>query len=457
MSFLKKSVFLATIIAGIGCMTACKKFLDEKSDQHFQLLRTVTDLQALLDDYFLINQRNPSAGEVSTDDYYIADADFDKLTDFDRRKYTWVNDHQFKPGVENDWSFAYENVNKANLVLDNIDKVERNPGDETAWRIVKGHALFLRGQAFLQVAAIWAQAYDEATAATEPGIPLRLDADFNKPSVRASLKETYDRIISDLTDAASLLPVQPVHVLRPSKPAAYGLLARTYLFMRKYELSGEFANKALDIKTSLKDYNTLNTAQNPIFPFAPRFSNEEIICESQMAGSPALFFTVAKIDLGLYNSYTDNDLRKLVFFRDNSDGTYSFRGNYTGSSTLYDGVATDELYLIRAESHARQGMVSEAMNDLNTLLVTRWKIDPNTNMTTYVDQTAADADEALYIILTERRKELLMRGLRWMDLKRLNKEGADIKLQRTVKGTTYQLLPNAAAYALAIPEDVPGL
>ena len=56
--------------------------------------------------------------------------------------------------------------------------------------------------------------------------------------------------------------------------------------------------------------------------------------------------------------------------------------------------------------------------------------------------------------LKERRKELLFRGLRWSDLKRYNRDGAGISLERTVNGTTYTLPPNDLRYAIAIPEDI---
>ena len=47
-----------------------------------------------------------------------------------------------------------------------------------------------------------------------------------------------------------------------------------------------------------------------------------------------------------------------------------------------------------------------------------------------------------------------MRGLRWMDLKRLNKEGANIVLKRVTEDKEYTLLPNSNFYALPIPEDI---
>ncbi|KQM68208.1 hypothetical protein ASE74_24205 [Pedobacter sp. Leaf216] len=57
-------------------------------------------------------------------------------------------------------------------------------------------------------------------------------------------------------------------------------------------------------------------------------------------------------------------------------------------------------------------------------------------------------------ILLEGRKELLLRGLRWIDVKRLNKEGAGISFTRTSKGIVYNLLANSTGFTLPIPEQV---
>ena len=89
------------------------------------------------------------------------------------------------------------------------------------------------------------------------------------------------------------------------------------------------------------------------------------------------------------------------------------------------------------------------MADLNSLLVKRWA---NGTFTPY---TAVDAADALNQILTERRKELLYRGLRWTDLRRLNKSPATaITLTRTVNGQIYTLPPNDPRYLYAIPDNV---
>ncbi|MRG49006.1 RagB/SusD family nutrient uptake outer membrane protein [Chitinophaga sp. SYP-B3965] len=441
---MKSLLFLALLVLGTGC----EKFLNEKPDQKLVTPDQIKDLQALLDNEPLINQKIPRAAEMSADDYYLADASWNLLNEFDKRMYIWDKGNLFQAGSNGDWGNAYVNVNRANNVLFNIDKVDRVPGDQEDWNNLKGHALFLRGQAFLQVAFIWAAAYDERTADTDLGIPLRLDPDANIKTTRASLKQTYDQIISDLKMAAALLPEMPKHIIRPSKAAAYALLARTYLSMRKYPEMGTYANLSLQMKSTLKDFNSLQENPSTSFPFAPRYSNEEIITESSMLITSPLNPMTARIDSNLYASFGPNDLRKKMLFRSNGSNSYGFRGSYAGSVALFSGLATNEVYLMRAESYARAENIPAAMADLNKLLEKRFVIN------TFVPLVANTPREALRLIFAERRKELIMRGLRWMDVKRLNKEGEDIVLKRVVNNKTYVLPPNDPGYAMPIPEDV---
>jgi hypothetical protein len=57
--------------------------------------------------------------------------------------------------------------------------------------------------------------------------------------------------------------------------------------------------------------------------------------------------------------------------------------------------------------------------------------------------------------LLERRKELCFRGLRWQDLRRLNKEPEYAKtLTRKIDGITYTLPPNDPKYVFPIPPNV---
>jgi hypothetical protein len=137
-----------------------------------------------------------------------------------------------------------------------------------------------------------------------------------------------------------------------------------------------------------------------------------------------------------------------------TSGQQTFIGTYTGGTTgggiskAFGGIATDEVYLTRAECYARTGNVASAMSDLNKLMLARWKTG------TFVPFTAANAGDALAMILMERRKETPFRGLRWLDLRRLNSEGANITLTRNINGQQYTLPPNDPRYALSIPTDI---
>lgn len=441
---MKSSYILYTtillIIIATNC-SSCKKYLAAKSSKELVIPSTVEDLQSLLDNHLVINQKDPAAAEMSSDNYYLTTNDWENLSESERRIYIWEKDHVF-PIWPNQWSYAFQPLFIVNTVLNNVKNVTSSNIDNL--KNVEGQALFHRAKEFSHIAYIWSLAYDPATANTDLGIPLRLTSDFNEPSVRASVQETYDRILLDLKKAASLLPVTQIHVMRPSKAAAYGLLARVFLSMRLYDMAGKYADSALQLNDILLDYNTVDPS--PARPF-PKF-NPEVVFYTFAGNFPILSNSRAKIDSNLYQSFEENDLRKLIFFRNNNNGTYGFKGTYSGGTGGFTGIANDEIYLIKAECLARDNKVEEAMNTLNALLIKRWKTG------TFIPLSAANASEAINIILLERRKELIYRGLRWMDIKRLNKEGAGITLKRVLDGNVYILPPNDLRYALALPEDL---
>lgn len=444
---MKNNNILRIIVLITTCwsFTGCKKFLDAKPDQKLVVPSTIQDLQGILDSYLRVNQYEPSASEVSSDNYYLTDADWSGLArEVYRRMYTWKENNLFEAGT-GEWSYCYDNVFRANTVLENIDKLTVATNEKELLDNLKGQALALRARSFLKVAGIWSLAYDEESADTDLGIPLRLNSDFNLPSIRSTLRETYGRIITDLKDAIPLLSNTQVHVLRTGKAAAYALLARTYLSMRKYDEAFLYADSCLRLHDILLDYNTLNTAATyPIKQF-----NSEVILSTRMLTPSYMSNTRAKVDSILYGSYDADDLRKAAFFKSNNNGTYGFKGSYEGSASLFDGITTAEILLIRSECYARLGKVDLALSDLNHLMLNRWN-----NRKPFIRFETDSQKEALVIILRERRKELLMRGLRWMDIKRLNKEGAGITLQREVNGQIYTIPPGDQRFALPIPEDI---
>ncbi|HTD94925.1 MAG TPA: RagB/SusD family nutrient uptake outer membrane protein [Chitinophagaceae bacterium] len=443
---MKNSIISLIVLLLLLSNSGCKKFLDEKPDKNLQLPTGIRETQALLDRNDLMNGSCPGYGEASADNQYVTDAGYKRLyTQGDKELYTWGLD--IFSGLSSQyhaWSQLYAVIYITNVALDGISKVQRDDKNALQWDNVKGSALVFRARAYQELLFGWTKAYDKATAATDPGIALRMTTDFNERSVRADNETCYRQVTADLTAAAPLLPVQPVHSMRASRPAAYALLARTYLAMREYDSCRKYADLALQLKSTLIDYNTLDASAR--FP-VPRF-NAEVIMFNAIPPVSSVSYGLGIIDSNLYRSFEPNDLRRQVFFLDLGNGNYEFKGSYNGNYGYHGGEAVDELYLMRAECAARKGQTAAALQDLNTLLAKRWKTN------TFVPITATDAQDALKKILVERRKELIYRDLRWMDIKRLNKEGAMISLHRTVNGQTYSLAPNDNRFALPFPLDV---
>jgi hypothetical protein len=436
-----KNIFF--FIAITAMLPSCKKWLDAKPDKKLVIPSKVEDLQALLDQNEIMNFSSPSLGEMSTTDYWLTDTDLASLSPQENAVYIWGGDIYYQ-GFPNDWSNAYNPVYFSNIVLEKIDGFQKTDQNKTAWDNVKGSALLFRGKSFLDAAWIWCKTYHTASELSDYGLPLRLSSDFNEKSVRSNLKETYARIIADLKASAPYLPAIPFHVMRPSKAAAYGYLARTYLSMRAYDSCLKYTQLAMAENHELLDYNSQSAATT--YPFG-RFSKEVIMHSSIQPAYYNLENSIARVDSQLYNSYDDKDLRKSLYYMPFGDGTYFYRGSYA-RRLPFNGVAVNELYLMSAECRARAGDKQGALKDLNDLLINRYETG------SFIPYTAVDAAAALNLVLQERRKELIFHGLRWMDIKRLNKEGANITLQRKVNGQSILLTPNANRYAQPIPPDI---
>ncbi len=453
---------LMTLTVLLLLQTGCKKdFLDQRPDLSQVVPKTLADCQALLDDYTRMNASYADHGEAASDNYYFTDAVYDGLADVNnspenKRNYSW---HPQGEHVAQ-WLTGYQVVYNANLVLSTLEKLSL---EDSGYRAVRGSALFFRAFAFYHLAQLFCKPYTAATAGTDPGIPLRLRPDPTEVSSRGTVQQVYERITADLLEAVSLLPVEVQVKSRPSKAAAYGALARSYLSMEDYAEAGKMADECLKLQGTLIDYNATSfsptattVGSDPSGASFARF-NAEVIFQSVTSYS-SMEIEKTQIHPALYSSYGAKDRRRSVFFFEVTDwmgqptGQVGFRGNYDGAyygqlyAAYFMGLATDEMYLIRAECQARAGNTVLAMQDLNILLSKR--MEPP-----YVSRTAGSAHDALVQILAERRKELVFRTLRWTDLRRLNKDPEfAVTLQRDMNNIPYTpLQPNDLRYTFLIP------
>lgn len=442
--------FTKLVLIALSLTSCDEDWLEVKRDRALIVPSTLNDMRLMLRDEVKVSRDNNNLIQISGDDYYIPYTNYQATNSpIIRNTYVWASD--IYEGMENvaDWDQAYEQILVANVVLDGLKNIARTPANEADWNMIKGGALHLRGKALFILAQTFAPQFDPNTASADQGIPVRTVPDVNLPTVRGSVQEVYDQITADLEEAAQLLPATPEFIMDPSEFSARGWLARTYLVMNDYEKALEHSNAYLVTHDVLIDYNTLNPGKS--YPL-PRY-NSEVIQHSETSLVYGSYTpNGSRIPDDIYNLFDANDLRKTILFRNMGSGelgTYAFRGSYTGGVQLFSGIATNEMYLVRAECHARLGDHTAAMDDLNTLLESRWLTG------TFTPFTAPDAEAALDQILQERRKELLRRGLRWSDLRRLNKDpNRAMTIMRIVNGVDYILPPGDPKYVLPIPEYV---
>lgn len=432
-------IYLIVILLNVSC----SKYLDEKPDRKLSTISSLEDCQALLDRRIYINGRGSGALEAASDNYFFNMDYWGNLTEEQKNLYTWqpLDNYQDYGFTGNDWSYCFDNIFRANAILEALTSIKN---ESVEYDDIKGQAYFLRANNLLQAAWTWCLAYEKSTSTKLLGLPLRLTTDFNKPINRSGIEDTYKQIISDTRLAIDFLPDNSRHVYRASKPAAYALMARIFLSMNQYDSVLKYSDLCLNKKSDLLNFNDVNDVKlNSETPF--KNFNKEVLYEFQI--NHYLFYNgVSFIDTNLVNQYTEDDLRRQAYFL-TVGNYYRFKGSYNDDGN-FTGLTTAEVLLMKSESAARLGSLNIALDALNKLRQNR------ITDSMYMPVELASQTALIDYILVERRKELLMRGLRFMDIKRLNALGYNISLKRRVNDIEYVLPAGDKRFALPIPDDV---
>lgn len=436
-------------------MASCDDYLDIKP-KGMVIPEKCEDYEKLLN-YAQLMKASDSYPNFMTDDVFLPYDDdltggYVSLELPDQRLYTF--DSEVFGDGESDglWEYSYNRIYTYNVIIQEV--MGSTQATEDHKKQVRAEALMGRAFEYLTLVNAYGKHYDPATAATDPGVPLMLDEDINKTNLqRASVQAVYDQIKKDLDEAAFDLPERPVlNAFRASKPVGYGMLARMYLYMGNYEKALENA------KISLEH----NSALQSILPYEVVDVNKWIgrINVPDRANNPEnIYIRLAPYTFGLSSSVygsedliklydKEKDMRYLLYFTryiDGVDSDYDFWAPFLYTNMA---MATPEIYLIAAECEARIGKIENAMKYINTLRDNRIKDN--------VALTASTKQEALKLVLEERRRELTFVGCtRLIDLKRLNREPEFAKtIIHEVEGVEYKLEPNSPKYILPIPPTV---
>ncbi len=307
---------------------------------------------------------------------------------------------------------AYRAINICNNIIESINIVNEEDRDH-----VKGQALFLRGLMYFELVKLFAQPYSAGNASSNPGLQLITTptkngevSDANKVP-RSSVEQTYQQIVTDLTNAKSLMEDQ-IGVYA-GKYTAAAVLSRVYLQMADYQKAGQEANDVIENSGASLEGDCRSAFNNS----AP--SSEDIyvmpVTAQHGANDMWLFWSIAdygardgdvEVNQAQIDLFQNGDKRKSGwFYIDESDIYRSAKWQYQYKYLPFIRLA--EMYLTRAECNARLGtsLGATPSEDLNDVIRARAGVAP----------VPATVDNILY----ERRLELVDEGQKIHDIKRL--------------------------------------
>ena len=308
------------------------------------------------------------------------------------------------------WNSSYAQIYAANSIIEGVQNSTAITGESSEHLI--GEAVFIRAYIHFYLTNLFGD------------VPYITTTDYN---VNASIPKTpqtqiYSRILGDLAQAESLLPLAyPTGArVRANKGVAIAFQARVHLYAGNWTEAENRSSATIDNPDYVWEPNPeavfLKDSPSIIWSFHPGIAG----LNTNDAGTFATFDGPPfkpTLSNDLYNAFEPGDLRKTLWIKTVTDGTdfYYQAFKYKQEAPTADSeeytilLRLEEQYLIRAEARAHLGNISGAQSDLNR----------SRNRAGLPNTTAGNESQLLAAILNERRFEFFTeQGHRWLDLKR---------------------------------------
>ncbi|MDR0711500.1 MAG: RagB/SusD family nutrient uptake outer membrane protein [Prevotellaceae bacterium] len=381
------------------------------------------------------------------------------------------------------WKQLYNGINRANIAIDNIPKVN---GDETLKARLRNEAKFIRALLYYNAVRLWSD------------VPLVLHAPDELDSKtlkvgRTPKEEVYAQIISDLTDAQSLPPTYAAADKgRPTSGSAYALLADVYLTRKDYSNATKTAKYIID-NASTWGYQLVDNFGDLFAKYDKKNGPEHIFSvqfEDGQGGTPGasgqtLTATsyygpsgveppdVSSSDDVVYNRFAEGDTRKGVSYikyviNENGDTAFTFPRAlfikyvpdlsiiYRTHPVNFPVIRYSEVLLIYAEALNEENATppAEAYEAINQVRRRAFGELPYATPSSKsgVDLSELDKEGFRKAVQDERLFEFVQEGKRWFDLVRWG------ILEEAIKDVTYngQKIKSAVSkrsYLYPIPQE----
>jgi len=385
----------ALLIAG------CNDYLDKLPDNRMEL-KTKSDIADLLvsaypqtHPAYLLEMYSDNTDECIGPEWSEADR-------FQRQAYHWedITEIGNDESPQQLWNTHYQAVASANA---GMQFVEGQP-DATKFNENLAEALLCRAYAMFQLSTVFCNAYNPATASTEPGLPYpkKMENVIGQQYERGTLEELYDNIRNDIEKALPLVGnsyQKPKFHFNPD--AANAFACRFFLYKGDFDKAIAYATKVLGSNPTSKARNWayyrslnankmirpeayVNSGEKTNFMLQAVFSEwgaviyggyqygdryahsyriayDESICSSGPWGSAASAFQTS--------AWSNDACADVHHCKIPYEFEYTDLQARIGHAHAEFSVFNTELLLIeRAEAYALKGDLESAMKDYNTLL-----------------------------------------------------------------------------------------
>ena len=349
------------------------------------------------------------------------------------------------------WISLYRMINRANIVLENLDVALQNGILTQAQRDnYRAEMLFLRALGHHELVVHFARPFSDPNGRTSPGVPYRTVAINDVPKVpvgeavgRGTVAEDYTQIMADLNEAETLFTANP-NVFRARRGAVIAMKSRVKLHMNDWAGVIEEYQK---IRTAYALTDNVaapfrGVSTDNIFSFQNSAESNPTVngALASMLGNPANGARgLVKISPQIWRAtwWLQEDERRALT-SSNATGMYTEKYidpvTYTDPNPIFRFA---EVVLNAAEAYARPGAQQDVATAIELLNSVRSRALP-ASVPAYTQASFADNTALLTAIFQERRIEFLAEGKRWMDIHRLSGEGLmnGVPLKSTTRSIT---------------------
>ncbi len=454
---IKKYIAIGAMALTLG-VTSCNSYIDEMP-KGMRIPETLADYEAFLRYEYSANYLPGLQALYLINDKFVGQNNCRNVDDLRTANYMWKEDRDRKPlnaSTEDMFDNGYGIIGICNTIIEAAPTTTQATDAEK--NEVMAYCYAIRAFVLHQIVNFYANAYDPATAANTPGIPLIYSGGLGSPYHQGTVKEVYDQIVADFNKAIELgVPEKAMTIIHPSRAAVEAGLARIYLSLRDYDQALAHANAALERKSDLFNwldyYNEykerIDNAEDYTYITSPmNHTCVENLWFCSGNGNPN--YPCADLDISEERAaqFEEGDMKFLVRWKKYQSATDLYHKGMLSGYYNWAGIATPEVYLIKAECQARKGDISGAMESLNT--VRKSRIHPDF----YKDATAANEAEAIEKIRLTKDNELVGTIFPFIDLKRYNAEGKYPRtLTKEFDGKTYTLSPTSHMWTMVFPDN----